>query len=257
MKRDARRQEIMDMLVRDGSVVLEALAERFSVSKMTIHRDLDDLEQAGILRKMRGGATIEPGTQFESDFRFRERQGSEVKRRIARAALELVEPGSTVIVNDGSMAAVLGAMLVEARPITVITNNFAVMEALRNERGVTLIGLGGTYSPKYNGFFGLVTEESLFRLRADIAFISAPAVSKTTSYHMDDTVVRAKQAMMKVSERKCLLVGHQRFGHSALHAMADLRDFDAIVTDAPPKAPSLEELRDAGITLNIAKDQEE
>ncbi len=245
------------MLVRDGSVVLEALAERFSVSKMTIHRDLDDLEQAGILRKMRGGATIEPGTQFESDFRFRERQGSEVKRRIARTALELVEPGSTVIVNDGSMAAVLGAMLVEARPLTVITNNFAVMEALRNERGMTLIGLGGTYSPKYNGFFGLVTEESLFRLRADIAFISTPAVSKTTSYHMDDTVVRAKQAMMQVSERKCLLVGHQRFGHSALHAMADLRDFDAIVTDAAPEAPSLGELREAGISLNIAKDQEE
>nr|WP_093153214.1 DeoR/GlpR family DNA-binding transcription regulator [Aliiruegeria lutimaris] len=257
MKRDARRQEIMDMLVRDGSVALDALSEHFSVSKMTIHRDLDDLEQAGLLRKVRGGATIEPGTQFESDFRFRERQGGDVKRRIARAALELVEPGSTVIVNDGSMAAVLGAMLVEARPLTVITNNFAVMEALRNERGITLIGLGGTYSSKYNGFFGVVTEESLFRLRADIAFISTPAVSRTTSYHMDDAVVRAKQAMMKISDRKCLMVGHQRFGRSALHAMADLRDFDAIVTDAEPGAASMEELRDAGITLTIAKDKAE
>lgn len=242
------------MLVQEGSVGLESLAAHFGVSRMTIHRDLDDLEQAGVLRKVRGGATIEPGTQFESDFRFRERQGGEAKQLMARAALSLVEPGSTVIVNDGSMAAVLGAMLVEKRPLTVITNNFAVIEALRGERGISLIALGGSYSPKYNGFFGILTEESLARLRADIAFISSPAVSGLVSFHMDDAVVRAKRAMMRAAGRSFLLVGHQRFGHSALHVMADLGEFDAIVTDADPGGDSLADLREAGLTLNIARD---
>ena len=46
MKRDDRQQMIMDLLVRDGEVELDALADRFSVSKMTIHRDLDELETA-------------------------------------------------------------------------------------------------------------------------------------------------------------------------------------------------------------------
>ena len=59
MARDDRKQQILGMLEDRGSVEVEALAQQFSVSKMTIHRDLDDLESEGVLRKIRGGATIE------------------------------------------------------------------------------------------------------------------------------------------------------------------------------------------------------
>ena len=86
MKREDRRQAIMDALIAERAVELDALADRFAVSKMTIHRDLDELEQAGLLRKVRGGATIEAGTQFESDFRIRALQDGEAKARMARAA---------------------------------------------------------------------------------------------------------------------------------------------------------------------------
>ena len=143
MKREERRQAIMDLLVEKRAVELDDLAERFAVSKMTIHRDLDDLEAEGVLRKVRGGATIEAGTQFESDFRIRARQDGEAKARMARAALELVEPGMTVMINDGSMAALLGSALVDKRPLTVITNNAAVIDDLKDEPGITLIALGG------------------------------------------------------------------------------------------------------------------
>src|SRR6478735_5079397 len=111
MKREERQQLIVNLLVENKTVDLDDLATRFAVSKMTIHRDLDDLEQAGVLRKVRGGATIDAGTQFESDFRFRELQETHVKRAIAEAAADLVEPGMTVMINDGSMASVLGDAL--------------------------------------------------------------------------------------------------------------------------------------------------
>ena len=99
LKRDERRQAIMDLLVGARAVDLDDLADRFAVSRMTIHRDLDDLEQAGLLRKVRGGATIEAGTQFESDFRIRALQDSDAKTRMARASLDLVEPGMTVMAS--------------------------------------------------------------------------------------------------------------------------------------------------------------
>ncbi|EPE95100.1 DeoR/GlpR family DNA-binding transcription regulator [Rhizobium grahamii] len=256
MKREERQQSIVNLLVESKTVDLDDLADRFTVSKMTIHRDLDDLEHAGVLRKIRGGATIDAGTQFESDFRIRERQGHEAKLSMARKAIQLVEPGMTVMVNDGSMAAVLGEMLVQKRPLTLITNNAAVMERLKSESGITLIALGGIYSPKFNAFLGVVTEEALFRLRADIAFISTPAVSGKIAYHMDDNVVRAKRAMMSSSTRKCLLVNHQRIGHTALHVMADLADFDAVITDSPLEAAVQEEFDRQGITLTIASTQD-
>lgn len=254
MKREERRQAIMDLLVSSRAVDLDNLADRFAVSRMTIHRDLDDLEQAGLLRKVRGGATIEAGTQFESDFRIRELQDSEAKARMARAALELVEPGMTVMVNDGSMAALLGGNLTEHAPLTVITNNAAVIERLKDAPRLTLIALGGIYSAKFNGFFGMVTEGALAGLRADLAFISTPAVAGLQAFHMDDNAVRAKRAMMQAAERSVLLVNHARFGRSALHALADLSDFDAIITDASPAPEDRAAIDRAEIALTIARD---
>ncbi|CUH79764.1 transcriptional regulator, DeoR family [Tropicibacter naphthalenivorans] len=225
----------MDRLVESGAVNLDDLAQRFSVSKMTIHRDLDELESDGLLRKIRGGATIEAGTRFESDFRFREMQGGEAKRCIAQAALDLVEPGMTVMINDGSTAAILGRGLLEKRPLTVITNNAAIIDALRDETGLTLIALGGVFSPKFNAFFGKVTEDALAGLRADIAFISTPAMAGTEVFHQEETVMRSKRAMMKSGAQTCLLVNHARFGHTALHKLADLTEFNSLITDqAPP-----------------------
>lgn len=252
MKRERRIELITGLLSDHGSVEVEDLAQRCSVSKMTIHRDLDDLEQAGVLRKVRGGATIEAGTQFESDFRFRERQDREIKERIARRALELIEPGMTVMINDGSLAAVLGSMLPQKRPLTVITNNAAVLHELRLDSGIALIALGGNYSPKFNGFFGLLTEQSLASLRADIAFLSAPAVSATQAFHMDGDVLRSKRAMLNAAERSCLMLIHRRFDHVALHVFADLTEFDSIITDELPARHVTDQLNAKGIKLTLA-----
>lgn len=256
MKRNDRQQAILDLLMAEREVEMDHLAERFAVSKMTIHRDLDELEGAGLLRKVRGGATIESGTRFESDFRFRELQGGPAKTTIADAALELVEPGMTVMINDGSMAAVLGRMITLRRPLTVITNNVAVIDVLKGEAGITLIALGGVYSYKFNAFLGKVCEDSLTQLRADLAFISTPAVTGLEVFHMDDDVVRVKRAMMASSDRCCLLVNHLRFGHAALHKLADLAEFDTIITDQLPAVESLSALDAAGLSLTIAQTRE-
>ncbi|OLP57708.1 DeoR family transcriptional regulator [Xaviernesmea oryzae] len=252
MKREERKQAIVDLLIEKRVVDLDDLAERFFVSRMTVHRDLDDLEQAGLLRKVRGGATIEPGTRFESDFSIRELQETGAKRAIAKAALDEVEPGMSVMINDGSMAALLGTMLVEKRPLTVITNNAAVLEALKTARDITLMAPGGIYSAKFNAYLGLLAEEALAGLSADLAFISAPAVSGGVAYHMDEAVVRAKRAMMGAARRRCLLVNHRRFGRTALHRLAGVDAFEAVITDRTPPEDVAQALAEAGVALRVA-----
>lgn len=254
MKREERRQEIINLLVDSRTVELDDIAARFGVSKMTVHRDLDDLERAGVLRKVRGGATIDAGTQFESDFRFRALQESGVKRALAETAADLVEPGMSVMINDGSMACMLGEVLAAKKPITVITNNAAIIERIKGVAGVTLIALGGVYSAKFNAYFGIVTEHALSHLRADIAFISAPAAAGRLAYHMDETAVRAKRAMMASSRRTCLLVNSRRFGHTALHVLADLAEFDTVISDAPLPQDTSAELGEAKTVVRITKE---
>ena len=257
MKREDRRRAIVTALIESRVIGLDDLAERFAVSKMTIHRDLDDLEREGVLRKVRGGATIEPGTQFESDFRIRARQEGDVKVAIAREALALVEPGMTVMVNDGSMALVFGEMLLEKRPLTVITNNAALMERLKGESGIGLVALGGVYSDRFNAYFGLLTETAIGVLKADIAFVSAPAADNDAAYHMDESVVRTKRAMLAASAHPCLMINGRRMGHTALYRLADLAEFRTIVSDRPLPPAIQARLEEAGTTVRIAYEEDD
>ena len=146
MRPEDRRHGIIEILVHEREASLEDLAERFAVSKMTIHRDLDELEADGLLRKIRGGATMESSGRFETDFRFRERMAAEEKRSVARQAAEFLEPGMSVMVDDGSTSQTLAPFLIDKRPLTVITNNLALISALAGAGGIELIALGGTYS---------------------------------------------------------------------------------------------------------------
>ena len=243
------------MLVRTGSASLDDLSQRFGVSKMTIHRDLDDLEAAGLLRKVRGGATIEASSQFESDFRYRERRAVEEKRRIARAAAAFVEPGMSVMVDDGSTSQLIAPHLLEIRPLTVITNNLPIIAQLAGQAGMTLIALGGTFSRKFNGFFGIVTEENLAGLRADVAFVSSSAIDGPSAFHQDQEVVQVKRRMMRSAARRYLLVDHEKFGRTALHFLADLDDFDGVVTGARLPQDAARVLGDRGITLHVAEEE--
>jgi DeoR/GlpR family transcriptional regulator of sugar metabolism len=142
VKQEDRRHEIVELLVEQGTASLDDLAARFGVSKMTVHRDLDMLEGQGLLRKVRGGATIEASGQFESDFRYRSRIAAEEKRAIARAAAAFVEPGMSVMVDDGSTSQSLAPFLIERRPLTVITNNLALITGMTGIAGIELVSLG-------------------------------------------------------------------------------------------------------------------
>lgn len=255
MKLEDRRQEIIEVLVQDGSASLEVLSQRFGVSKMTIHRDLDDLEASGLLRKVRGGATIEASSRFESDFRYRERRAVDEKRRIARAAAQFVEPGMSVMIDDGSTTQLLAPHLAACRPLTVITNNLAIIAELAGDGGVTLIALGGNYSRKFNGFFGIVTEDNLAGLRADMAFVSSSAIDGLAAFHQDQEVVQVKRRMIRSAARRYLLVDHEKFGRTALHFMADLDAFDGVVTGAPLARETGLALKERGVRLHVAEEE--
>ena len=253
LKADDRKRAIVEALTAKGSASVEDMAERFGVSRMTIHRDLDELAAAGLVRKVRGGATVSASQGFMADFTVRRMQAVEEKARLARAALALVEPGDTVVVDDGSTSAAVGEALVDIRPLTVITNNLSVIERLSASPGHTVIALGGEYSRKFNGFFGLLAETAIKGLRADVALISCSAIHGTKAFHQDGEVVQAKRLKMAAATRRYLLVNGAKFGKPALHFLSDLADFDMVLTETPPKPDHIAELEEAGVHLQVVE----
>lgn len=96
MKRDGKRQSILDLLIVGGAVELGDLANHFAVSKMTIYSDFDDVKQLGMLRKVRSGVTIEPATQLESDHVIKGERPAVAALSTATIPITIAKPLATI-----------------------------------------------------------------------------------------------------------------------------------------------------------------
>jgi DeoR/GlpR family transcriptional regulator of sugar metabolism len=246
-----RQDRIAEMVLKQSFVAAKDLAELCGVSLMTIHRDLDELESRGVLRKVRGGATPQPSSLFESNVRYRLTMAGADKLALARAALPQIEPGQAVLIDESTTGLMLARLLPEREPLTVITNSLLVMQELRAARDVKLIILGGDYWPRHEAFCGLACEAAVSALRADILFMSTTAISGGVAYQPDQDMAIAKRAMIAAAARRVLLVDHTKFGRVALHRLAPLTDFDLIMTDDGIDETGLRQLREAQVPFEV------
>ncbi|HEX2130725.1 MAG TPA: DeoR/GlpR family DNA-binding transcription regulator [Actinophytocola sp.] len=249
--RAQRRHRVRERVAGAGFLRADALAEEFGVSLMTIHRDLDALQSEGWLRKVRGGATSVPSAVFHGDVAQRMAAMTECKRALASAALELVAPGETVMVDESTTCLHLAQRLADRAPLTVVTHFQPVIAMLAGVPGITLIGLGGEYFPAYDAFLGLYTAEGVAKVRADTMFLSTTAISQGRCYHQSQATIQVKRAMMSAASRRILLVDHTKFVRQGLYALAPLTDFDLVLADDGLPVAEQRRIRDAGVTLTV------
>ncbi|WPB94638.1 DeoR/GlpR family DNA-binding transcription regulator [Streptomyces malaysiensis] len=248
---EERRGRLRELVTAKGFVRTSDLAAQFGVSVMTVHRDLDALQTQGWLRKVRGGASCLPSTQFHGSVGERMTTMAQTKQRLARAAAEELAPGQIVVIDDSTTCLGLTRHLPRHTPITVITNSLPAITALAGEPGVALVALGGTYFPAYDAFMGPHTAHSTAAFRADALFMSTTAVTSGRCYHMSPETVQVKQAMMAAAARRVLLVDHTKFVNQGLYALAPLTDFDLILVDDAAPAGEVRRLRELGGNVRI------
>jgi DeoR/GlpR family transcriptional regulator of sugar metabolism len=247
-----RRERIAATVLANDAVSARDLAAGFGVSLMTIHRDLDELERQGVLRKTRGGASPQPSSLFESNVRYRLATARAEKDVLARYALTLIEPGQAVLLDDATTTLALARLLPSIAPLTVITNYLATMQALHEAEGIRLIALGGEYFSSHDSFTGILCEDAIDSLRADLFFMSTSAVSHATAYHQEQEIVAVKRAMLRAASKRVLLIDHGKLGKTALHQLAPLTAFDLIVVDDGVDAAGLRTLEEAKTAFVVA-----
>lgn len=249
---EGRQARIADIVLRTGSVVAIELAETFHVSPMTIHRDLDELQRRGVLRKSRGGATAQPSGTFESNVAFRAKANIEAKRAIAQHAAGLIEPGMSVLLDDSTTAAQLLPYLGPLGALTVATNYLGALRELAHLREVQIVALGGHYDPQHDSFLGTPCVEMIRSMRFDIAFVSTSAVTGAYAFHQEDKIVSVKREMIAASERAHLLVDHSKLRRTALHRLLPLSGFTSVVVDAGTPPAALAALRENDVQVDVA-----
>jgi DeoR/GlpR family transcriptional regulator of sugar metabolism len=241
-----RRQLILDAIVDGRSAGVVELAQRFSVSQMTVRRDLSRLADEGKLTRVRGGAMR---VRDEPPFVQIAVERLPAKERIGRAAATLVADGETVMIDIGTTTLQLARHL-RGRRVTVITSNLAVVDELLPDPAIELVVLGGIVRRNYRSLVGMLAEDALRQLRADISFLGASGIREDLSV-MDSTIVEVpiKRAMIAAGERTVLLADAAKFGMRGSVRVCSADDLDAVVTDAPPMHVGVAGLTEAGVEV--------
>lgn len=248
----ARQQAITEAVMAEGSVRIEQLADRFHISLMTIHRDLDELETRGLLRKSRGIATATSTSLVESSDVYRlSRQASE-KEALALAAMGFIEPGQAMFLDDSTTVLRIARHLPAKAPLTIITNALTLMHELRGTRHITLIGLGGQYHSWCNAFMGPLTIQAITNLCADTLIMSTAAITNQVAFHQYPETIETKRAMFQAAKRRILLADHTKFHNQALHAVSPLKDFDVVIVDDGTPIEQVDGMRANGIHVVVA-----
>jgi DeoR/GlpR family transcriptional regulator of sugar metabolism len=252
LRQEKRLDAIAELVLASGTLRIDDLSEIFAVSSMTIHRDLDLLDQRGILRKSRGAATAVASSLFEASTEYRIRQSKQAKKSLALAALALIEPGQSVMMDDSTTGLHLARLLPEKLPLTVITNFQRVADLLINNPGIQTILTGGQFYRWCDAYMGTIALNAVHSLRADIVFMSSPAVTNGVCYHQHHDAVLLKQAMLESAEHKVLYLDHTKFKMRALHAHLKISDFDTVIVDSETAPENISQIEDTGVRLIVA-----
>jgi DeoR/GlpR family transcriptional regulator of sugar metabolism len=250
IEKTTRQQRIADHVIAAGSATAAELVELTGVSLMTVHRDVDELVRRGLVRKYRGGVSAQPTSVFESHSEYRRGVRRREKDAVARAALPMVEPGSSIMIDDSTTALALVDRLDEVGPLTVVTNYLPALELLKDMPEIRLIALGGDYSRTHDSFGGIACTESIGSMSVDAAFVSTSAMTGSMTYHQEQDVVLVKRAMLDAAARTVLLMDSAKAPRRALHQVRPLDAFDALVIDDGVREDLLLELREhTAVTL--------
>ena len=248
----ARRQLIAETVMAEGTIRIEDLTERFGISLMTAHRDLDELASRGLLRKTRGIVSAAPTSLIEASDVYRSTRQAAEKRAIAEAAARYVEPGQAIFFDDSTTVLQMVPHLSTRVPLTAITNSITLMNELQGMRDLTLLGLGGQFYNWCNAFMGAITTAEIRRLRADLVFLSMSAIIDNRVFHQSPEMVETKRAMLDSAERRILLADHTKFERRALHAMGSLEEFDIVIVDSNTPSRHLENMARQGVNVVVA-----
>jgi DeoR family glycerol-3-phosphate regulon repressor len=253
---DVRRTAIVARARAHGAVRVTELAGAFSVSEMTVRRDIDALVAGGQLDRVYGGATFpggatraeEPG--FETKLEREERE----KIAIAREALAMVRPGSAIGISAGTTTWHLASALAERLDCTVITNSVRIASVLFPATGAHghVLLTGGERTPS-DALVGPIATGSLGRLHLDVLFLGVhgmdPDVGFTTPNLLE---AETNRAFIHAARRVAVLADHTKWGTVGMSTMAALGDVDVVITDDGMAEPARRELADHVRELRIA-----
>ena len=252
---DQRRSRIIEMVQELGTLSVDDLVNVLDVSQMTIWRDLVVLDQAGKVRRVRGGvARIEKESEREPFYKNKRVVNKDKKRLIARFAVKhFVQDNDIIILEAGTTAGATIEFFTQHN-LTIMTNGLGNLNDLSCcVPDITIISCGGMLRDIAHTFVGPQAEEFFRSIRAQTLFLGATGMAFPEGITDPNPLeIQVKRAMTTSASRVVLLLDSSKFGQRSLTQVIPLKQVNALVTDKGAPKEELDKLRAMGLQVFIA-----
>jgi len=244
-----RRHAILALLNEQGEVVVDALAQHFATSEVTIRKDLAELEKNGLLLRRYGGAVPMPQELIGEPAQPISRH----KQAIARAAVGLIREHARIIIDSGSTTAAMIPQLGRQPGLVVMTNSLNVANALRDiEHEAVLLMTGGTWDPHSDSFQGQVAEQVLRSYDFDQLFIGADGIDLARGTTTFNELLGLSRVMAEVAREVIVMVESDKVGRRIPNLELPWSSLHTLITDDRLDSQVAEQIRARGVQLILA-----
>ncbi|CCH87478.1 Transcriptional regulator, DeoR family [Modestobacter italicus] len=243
-----RRELLLTRLHRDGRLIAKDVAAELGLSEDSVRRDLRELAAAGLCQRVYGGAV--PASPAVADYATRRGVAVDSKARVAAAAVQLIAPGSTVLLDGGTTALAVVAALPRDLVATVVTHSPTVAAALVDHPGVEVYVLGGRLFKHSAVTCGAAAVEAAAGVNADLFLLGVTGVHPDSGLTTGDADEAAmKRALARRAADTYVLASSEKIGAASPFTVLPLADVAGIVTDAPPSHEVVARLVQLGVPV--------
>jgi len=249
---NSRQSKIIDLLQSEDRLEVRRLAQRFSVSQMTIRRDLELLQADGFVVRTHGGG-IPAGKLRVLQHAFPHYLVSPEKAAIGKLAASLVTPGQTVLIESGTTVLEVARNLPRDPSITVATTSLCVLQELYG--GPMQILLFGGYARKdFPSLYGPLTEATLKSFHVDVLFIGCDGADSQSGFYTSNLLVSSlDEQMIKIASRVVIVTESSKFGGKGFVRFAAPNQVHTLVTDRRLSAVDRKNLVERGVNVLFAE----
>ncbi|MCJ7534760.1 MAG: DeoR/GlpR family DNA-binding transcription regulator [Anaerolineales bacterium] len=227
-----RRERIQAYLAQHKIAPSAELSALLGVSEATVRRDLEWMENEGILYRTHGGAILSQHLQLEPEYKQRAQRQVQEKRAIGKLAASMVAEGEIIFVNSGSTTTQLIQQIRTNSNISVVTNNLsAALEV--GETSLELILVGGLFQPKSNSVAGRFAIDNLNQIYADKAFIGVDGITVRHGYTVpsNDEAEVIRLMLERTNGPVYIVADHTKWGTVSNFEVAQINEIPLLITD--------------------------
>lgn len=253
MSKKDRVSKLMEILQEEDFVSVADLSQRLGSSMMTIRRDLEPLEQKGVLKRVHGGAMLQKNETNVPSFTVRYERNTAEKNAIGRLAASLIQSESSVCFDAGTTTLAIVKNLPTPLHFTAITTGIRTSLELSQYRDVEIIQVGGSLDHSTLTICNEISTEFIKQFRADVTFLSTRAID-TNQGSFDNylNLVGEKRALASIAKKVVVVADHTKFENTPLCLAIPLTDIDVVITDNKTEVKYVDALTKAGVEVLVA-----